>query len=136
MFTDDCVSHIGYRILHFLIRQSALSILHNYPESKAFLVFGKPWSTVLVEHAEGLDERGGRLPQGVQHLACKDVFGDDKSQITSHLRESRKRNMTWQNPPRNSLTVNLKQHWRRGQIKGLRQRRVQRAEPADSLTIQ
>ena len=53
-----------YHVVHFLIRQCALSILHNYPDSKAFLVFWHAFSTVIVKHFDRLHLGQSRLAQG------------------------------------------------------------------------
>jgi hypothetical protein len=56
----ECLFQTGHQLLHrqfdFRILQSTLSILHNYPESKTFLVFGNALSGVKIEQLDVLNE--------------------------------------------------------------------------------
>src|SRR5512139_2664763 len=118
-------------ILHILIRQCAFSILHNYPDSKAFLVFCDTFPAVVVEHVDRLHLRGGGLAQGGQQFAGRGVSVEHERQVAPHLREARQARMARQHAPAENLTIELEQDRHGGQVECLHQARMQRADPAD-----
>src|SRR5512139_50840 len=75
-------------ILHILIRQCAFSILHNYPDSKAFLGFRHAFPTVIVEHLDRLHPVRRSFPQYPQKLAGGRVRVQHKRQIAPYQREA------------------------------------------------
>ena len=89
-FLAGDLDQFRYHRIHFGVRQGAFSILHNYPERKAFLPFRQTLALIHIEQSDLVNEgRRGRCAgppsSGAKAWSC----GYHQGQIAGHRREAR-----------------------------------------------
>ena len=125
-----------HRQFNFRILQSTLSILHNYPKRKTFLVFRNTLSDVNIEQLDILNE-GRQLPfQPIEQGLQSKVLIDDDGEITNHRREFGDLRINRNPCRRDRSEVDFEHHGRQRQIVFLHPFRVQFADATDVAVIE
>src|SRR5687768_7716880 len=113
------------------IRKGSFSMLHNYPERKAFPVRGDALATEQAEQAYGPHNGGFFGLQGVQNRLDRGLQGEKHRDVAQHNRQVGRDRQNRQRDRLHRFGIQLKQDRRLWQLVLLQPLRVQLAEPAD-----